>query len=146
MYFILSFSVCLFVTSWTIARQAFLFMEFSRQEYWSRLPCPPPGDLPHPETEPLPVESGIISRQSVSELNWLLGCAASVQELHVTGGNPPHTYVGIRSRNFVLQTPVASAGYLVFWLTDYKLEILTNSSNSRCQSQVQVVTCTTDWL
>jgi len=24
-------------------------MEFSRQEYWSRLPCPPPGDLLHPE-------------------------------------------------------------------------------------------------
>ena len=27
-------------------------MEFSRQDYWSRLPCPPPGDLPNPGTEP----------------------------------------------------------------------------------------------
>ena len=27
-------------------------MEFSRQEYWSALPCPPPGDLPHPGIEP----------------------------------------------------------------------------------------------
>jgi len=27
-------------------------MEFSRQEYWSGLPCPPPVDLPNPETEP----------------------------------------------------------------------------------------------
>ena len=27
-------------------------MGFSRQEYWSGLPCPPPGDLPDPETEP----------------------------------------------------------------------------------------------
>ena len=35
-----------FVTSMTIACQALLFMEFSRQEYWSRLPFPSPGDLP----------------------------------------------------------------------------------------------------
>ena len=32
----------------TVARQAPLSMEFSRQGYWSRLPCPPPGDLPKP--------------------------------------------------------------------------------------------------
>ena len=41
--------VWLFVTPWTAARQTPLFMEFSRQEYWSGLPCPPPGDLPNPE-------------------------------------------------------------------------------------------------
>ena len=33
---------------WTIACQAPLSMEFSRHEYWSGLPCPPPGDLPNP--------------------------------------------------------------------------------------------------
>ena len=44
-----SFShIQLFVTPWTVARQAPLSMEFSRQEYWSGLPCPPPGDLPNP--------------------------------------------------------------------------------------------------
>ena len=37
-----------FVTPWTSARQAPLSMGFSRQEYWSGLPCPPPGDLPNP--------------------------------------------------------------------------------------------------
>ena len=37
--------VWFFATQWTIACQAPLFMEFSRQEYWSGLPCPPPGDL-----------------------------------------------------------------------------------------------------
>ena len=36
------------VTPWTVACQASLSMEFSRQEYWSGLPCPPPGDLPNP--------------------------------------------------------------------------------------------------
>ena len=35
-----------FATSWTIARQAPLSMGFSRQEYWSGLSFPPPGDLP----------------------------------------------------------------------------------------------------
>ena len=29
--------------AWTVARQALLSMEFSRQEYWRGLPCPPPG-------------------------------------------------------------------------------------------------------
>ena len=40
--------VRLFVTPWTVARQAPLFMGFSRQEYWSGLPCPSLGDLPDP--------------------------------------------------------------------------------------------------
>ena len=39
-------------TPWTAARQAPLSMEFSRQEYWSGLPCPPPEDLPDPGIEP----------------------------------------------------------------------------------------------
>ena len=43
--------VRLFVTLWTVARQAPLSMGFSRQEYWSGLPCPRPGDLPDPGTE-----------------------------------------------------------------------------------------------
>ena len=37
----------------SIACQASLFMEFSRQEYCSRLPCPPPGDLTNPEIKPM---------------------------------------------------------------------------------------------
>ena len=45
--------VWLFVTPWTIAHQAPLPMEFSRQEYWSGLPVPSPGDLPDPGVEPM---------------------------------------------------------------------------------------------
>ena len=44
--------VHLFATPWTVARQAPLSMGFSREEYWSGLPCPPPGDLPDPGIEP----------------------------------------------------------------------------------------------
>ena len=39
-------------TLWTVALQAPLSMVFSRQEYWSGSPCPPPGDLPDPGMEP----------------------------------------------------------------------------------------------
>ena len=41
----------LFATPWTLSCQAPLSMRFSRQEYWARLPCPPPEDLPNPGTE-----------------------------------------------------------------------------------------------
>ena len=41
-----------FVTLWTVAQQAPLSMRFSRQEYWSGLPFPSPGDLPNPGIEP----------------------------------------------------------------------------------------------
>ena len=44
--------VRLFATPWTAARQAPLSMEFSRQEYWSGLPCPSPGDLSNPGIKP----------------------------------------------------------------------------------------------
>ena len=48
-----------FATPWTVARQAPLSMGFSRQEYWSGLPFPSPGDLPDPGIKSLfPVLAG----------------------------------------------------------------------------------------
>ena len=44
--------VQLFATPWTVAHQVPPSMGFSRQEYWSGLPFPSPGDLPDPEIEP----------------------------------------------------------------------------------------------
>ena len=44
--------VRLFATPWTVAYQDSLSMGFSRQEYWSGLPFPSPGDLPDPGIEP----------------------------------------------------------------------------------------------
>ena len=49
--------VQLFATLWTIVGQAPLSTGFSRQEYWSGLPCPSPGDLPDPGIEPTPLAS-----------------------------------------------------------------------------------------
>ena len=49
--------VRLFVTTWTIAHQTPLSIGFSRQEYWSGLSCPPPGDRPNPGTKPVSLTS-----------------------------------------------------------------------------------------
>ena len=49
--------VRLLATLWTVARQAPLSVGFSRQECWSALPCPSPGDLPNLGNEPMSPES-----------------------------------------------------------------------------------------
>ena len=49
--------VRLLVTPWTIAYQVLSSMEFPRQEYWSGLPFPSPGDLPDPEIKPMSLRS-----------------------------------------------------------------------------------------
>ena len=58
--FVLS-PVQLFVTPWTAAHQALVSMEFSKQEYWSGLPFPPPGDLPNPGIEPVSLASAALA-------------------------------------------------------------------------------------
>ena len=62
--------VRLFATPWTIAHQAPLTMEFSRQEYWSGVPFPPPGDLPHPGTEPTSPASPALGADSLPLEPW----------------------------------------------------------------------------
>ena len=46
--------------SLTVACQTPLFMQFSRQEHWSGLPCLPPGDLPDPGIEPTSLMSSAL--------------------------------------------------------------------------------------
>ena len=71
--------VWLFLTPQTVAHQDRLFMEFSRQEYWSKVPFFPPGDLPNPRTEPespalqadsLPSELPGKPQQNKDSSNW----------------------------------------------------------------------------
>ena len=57
------YGICLFATPWTVACQASLSMEFSRQEYWSGLPSPSQGDLPN---------SGL-EHASLCLLHWQVG-------------------------------------------------------------------------
>ena len=57
--------VWLFATPWTVAHQAPLSMEFSRKEYWSRLPFSSPGDLPEPRIKPASPVSPALAGRSV---------------------------------------------------------------------------------
>ena len=63
--------VQLFATIWIVAHHAPLSMGFSRQEEGSGLPCPPPGDLPNPETESLSLTSlALAGRFFTTSTTW----------------------------------------------------------------------------
>ena len=53
--------VQLFMAPWTMAHQAPLPMEFSKQKYWSGLPFPSPGDFPNPGIKPMSLESPVLA-------------------------------------------------------------------------------------
>ena len=57
--------VQLFVTQWTEALQTPLSLGFFRQEHWSGLPCPSPGDLPDPGIEPVSLVSPALQADSL---------------------------------------------------------------------------------
>ena len=60
-----------FATPRTVARHTPLSMGFSRQEYWSRLPCPPSGDLPDPGIKPACLMSpALASRFVTTRATW----------------------------------------------------------------------------
>ena len=69
---------------WTVAHQAPLSMGFSRPEYWSGLPCPPPGDLPHTGIEP-----GFPASQADSLLSELSGKPCFQQRLYALNLSMP---------------------------------------------------------
>ena len=59
------------MTSWTVARQAPLSMGLFRQEYWSELPCPPPGDIPDSGIKPVSLTSpAVAGRFFTSSGTW----------------------------------------------------------------------------
>ena len=103
--------VWLFVTLWTVAHQASLSLGFSRQEYWSGLPCPTPWDLPNPGIEPMSFTSPVLAGGSLPLvpllgwckynfgfelwiLNYVLSCpvvSSSLQQHGLcTGGSSVH--------------------------------------------------------
>ena len=59
------------MTPWTVAHQSPLSMGFSRQEYWSRLPFPSPGDLLNPGIEPVsPISAALADRFFTISATW----------------------------------------------------------------------------
>ena len=73
--YVLSHFSCvqLFQILWTVACQAPLSMGFSRQEYWSGLSCPPPGDLPNPVPAGKPHRQNNLGELSNSTYKWKYG-------------------------------------------------------------------------
>ena len=63
-------SIWLSETLWTVAHQAPLSIRFSRQEYWSGLPCLPPGNLPNPGIEPTFPASAALQAESLLLSHW----------------------------------------------------------------------------
>ena len=78
-----SFShVRLFAPLWTIAHQVSLSMGFSRQEYWSELPCPPPGYCPHPRIEAVSPAAPALQVDSLPLSYWEAHCAYYIHTKH----------------------------------------------------------------
>ena len=67
------------MTLWTVARQAPLSMGFSRQEYWSGLPCPPPGDLSDPGIKPTSLVSSALGGELFTISATAAAAAKSLQ-------------------------------------------------------------------
>ena len=108
--------VWLFVTLWTVAHQAPLSMEFSRQEYGSWLPFPPPGDLPDPGIKLASLASPTLAGgffappgkpQSSTYVKWLLS--------HVQLFATPWAYHAPPSMGFSRQE--YWSGLLPLWLS-----------------------------
>ena len=116
--------VQLFVTLWTIACQAPLSMGFSRQGYWSGLPCHPPGDLPNPGIKHASLMSTCISRQVLYHQRHLWSpkdsCRWYVMSRHVL-----YTFYGIQNLNFI---------QFLHFMKYYSFVVLFFSYHSKCKS------------
>ena len=89
--------VQLFVTLWTVGLQAPLSMGFSRQEYWSGWPCPPPGHLPDPGMEP-------VSLMSPALVGGFFTTGANSATCSLEGKVSP--YLGTTDQNGILKNPL----------------------------------------
>ena len=78
--------VWLFVTLWTVACQAPLSMEFSRQGYWSRLPCSSPRNLPDPVIEPTSLASPALAGR------FFTSCTILIQPKYSTNSSNSITH------------------------------------------------------
>ena len=107
---------------WTEVPQAHQFMGFSRQEYWSGLPCSPPGDLPHPGIEPRSLMSPALASKlfttSIHFTHCLIlkkkysqGISLAVQwlRLHASSAWGPGLIPGQGNRSHMLQLKILYA-------------------------------------
>ena len=96
-----------FETVWTVARQAPLSMAFSRQEYWSGLPCPPPGDLPDPGIEPTSLMSPVLAGRFFT---------TGITKEEVYTSTKPQSYI---QQSTVMHTTLIFEKHIVFKATSH---------------------------
>ena len=106
-------SVQLFGTQWIVACQILLSMGFCKQEYWSGLPCSPPGDLPKPGIKPrsstLQVDS--LPAELLGKLHMVMNSTICWEALH------DHVIPWCSEVSFQGQAKILLAGHLMccYW-------------------------------
>ena len=129
---------------WTVACQVPLFMEFSRQEYWSGWSFLPPGDLPDPGMELVPPElagryfTTSTTWEALSSINYMSKCAErAVQGFLSLWGTETRlvlmgsfvTYKLHSSSSFFVETPMCERGAFVLYSSTCVLEALVPRSH-----------------
>ena len=102
--------VRLFAAPWTVAYQASRSMGFSRQEYWSGLPFPSPGDLPNPGIEPgsPALHTDALPSEALGKPDSRLGSFKNLRPLSVA--NVPDFLLGKKRKNKQKKTSVLGEG------------------------------------
>ena len=117
------------VIPWTEAHQVLLSMGFSRQEYWNRLPFPPPGCLPDPGMEPTSPVAPALQADSLSLSHWGSPDPAPLMYLSYTPQlpwwlsdeepaarqEPQETWVPPLGREDTLEEEVATRSSILAW-------------------------------
>ena len=102
--------VQLFLTQWTVAHPEPLSLGFSRQKYWTGLPCPPPGDLPNLGIKPTsltsPALAGGLSTTSATWEAYAPRVCAKLLQLCLTLCNPMDTSPPGSSVHRILQARI----------------------------------------
>ena len=99
----------LLATPWTLARQAPLSMGSSRREYWSGLPCPPPGHLPTPGIKPASLTSPALA-----------GGFLTIRATREALSNPGKPFITAKEHNHHLKQNIR----FPFYVTDNLLSVL----------------------
>ena len=126
---------CLFVTPWTVACQAPLSMEFSRQEYWSGLTFPSPGCLPNPGIEPASpaLAGGLFHNEPPGKPhNHMCTCSVMSDSLWVHGCSLPGSSV-----HGIFQARILE------WLAIFSSR---GSSRPRDQTHISCISCIGRWI
>ena len=127
---------------WAVACQAPLSMEFSRQEYWSRLPFPTPGDLPDPEIKHMsPALAGRFCRREMSCLynkNAKLG-TTSWRDCHVTVISKVSFTIAFYLENDLLMSLMMGVGIIAFCFSVYMTNYSKRKRNLKFDREIEMM-------